>query len=552
MISDQDRRWEISSTLTSKGFVHCGPGPDQYRGQLKVGHLDVAVEVNIADLNFVLLPRIKVLDREKLPLDVIAHLETGTGLCYAERALLRLDPYSPGASVLRVLSEAEETLKRSLANRARTEIALELPRYWDGLPALVLLPEEGNESRAKLVFLQGDNAPDLPLLVPATSKAIEDSKVNCDALVVRVSGDLMPGKRHLKPATLPQLESWLAEQAGGPPMSFERILEACARGSMIFFRGQNGWVGCRAELPADLHKLGRKSSPNFRVLARALRRRSEAGKGIALTRYVGHQADLTYMTARNLREQSSPLKGKAIAVVGCGAVGSHLARYLVQIGAGNGTNLIVLDNDVLWPSNLGRHLLNFADLGKDKAVALAEELRRFHPDVMVRPIVADVARSWAKISHCDLIIDAAGVETVSEFLNSSALEKRQSASAALLHVWLFNNGIAAQTFLNSGGGHACYRCLRPDLKQPWKTDPRKELSQKPSIRPASCSDGPYLPFAVSAPVTGAALALDAILDFFSGKPGLRFRSRVLNADEAKKTNDRNYEKDSSCPACGAG
>jgi molybdopterin/thiamine biosynthesis adenylyltransferase len=128
---------------------------------------------------------------------------------------------------------------------------------------------------------------------------------------------------------------------------------------------------------------------------------------------------------------------------------------LVQAGAGNGATLVLVDPEPLVAANLGRHLLNFEDVGKMKADALAAALKKFHPDVQVRPITSRIESIWQTLQDFDLIVDATGMELTSEFINAEALKLRSSGrSCSVLHAFLFANGISARTLLNVGEGHA--------------------------------------------------------------------------------------------------
>jgi PRTRC genetic system ThiF family protein len=66
-----------------------------------------------------------------------------------------------------------------------------------------------------------------------------------------------------------------------------------------------------------------------------------------------------------------------IALVGCGGTGSHIAQSLARLAAhcrdtgGPAVQLVFLDGDVVEPKNVGRQLFSMADVGTNKAQALA-------------------------------------------------------------------------------------------------------------------------------------------------------------------------------------
>lgn len=543
MISEADARWQIDSTLKNEKFVHCTDSKKAgiYRGKLTVGHTHIDVEVEVPDLNFVKLPRVEIVDDKNLPLEFIAHLDADTGICYADRSLIRLDPNEPGKSILLVLQEAQKALNRSLAGRAQAEVAREYPQYWRGNRTLVMMPlgTTGKLATNKIQYL----------LYPTDFKLPARYKHIREAYILKIEGKLEPTQKLIAPKTLEEFEEWYSKQSINSKPAFQALLIRFAKGEVVFFIASNGTVGCSVELTGNLKVLANKSSSQYTTatIAGALNH----GKTTTnLLRFYGMNSDLKSVTARNTQAQASPLTGKKITLIGCGTIGSHLARFLVQSGAGSGQPFTLIDNEMLVSGNLGRHLLNFDDLGKSKSDALAKELSRFHPEVIIKSINKNILECADRIFDSDLIIDATGIENASEFLSRKALGERQTGRTGnLLHIWLYGNGIAAQSFLNVGQGFACYSCLQPDPNQLRIGDPRKDVKKEPDIQHGSCGDGIFIPFLVSAPVVAAALALDATIDFFSGTPGSRFRSRVLNEAEAKYLNDRSPEQNNQCRVC---
>lgn len=65
-------------------------------------------------------------------------------------------------------------------------------------------------------------------------------------------------------------------------------------------------------------------------------------------------------------------------LIGCGSLGSHLARALCDSGYGN---LTLVDNDILSVGNIARHACGFESVGLAKAKALKTVLERSNPNV---------------------------------------------------------------------------------------------------------------------------------------------------------------------------
>ena len=90
-------------------------------------------------------------------------------------------------------------------------------------------------------------------------------------------------------------------------------------------------------------------------------------------------------------------------VVGAGALGSQVITNLTRLGIGNWD---VLDNDVLWPHNLGRHALFVEHTSLFKASILSHQLNLLMNDAgFSKPILEDFLEYKGSLAHYDLIFD---------------------------------------------------------------------------------------------------------------------------------------------------
>lgn len=67
-----------------------------------------------------------------------------------------------------------------------------------------------------------------------------------------------------------------------------------------------------------------------------------------------------------------------IHVIGCGAIGSHVAEQLVRYGL---TKITLYDFDTVEPHNIANQLFTADDIGKTKVRALADYLYKINPEV---------------------------------------------------------------------------------------------------------------------------------------------------------------------------
>ena len=110
----------------------------------------------------------------------------------------------------------------------------------------------------------------------------------------------------------------------------------------------------------------------------------------------------------NRRDFSSPMawfRGKRVAIWGCGAVGTHVAESVVRAGA---AAVELADNKTVTPGILVRQGFEDADIGRPKAYALAERLKRIEPDLETVVSTDDLIHRVTDpnpVPKVDLIID---------------------------------------------------------------------------------------------------------------------------------------------------
>ena len=104
-------------------------------------------------------------------------------------------------------------------------------------------------------------------------------------------------------------------------------------------------------------------------------------------------------------QECSLLRGKQVAVVGCGGIGGYLIELLSRIGVGS---IRAIDPDVFDESNLNRQLLLEESLiGLPKALAAQQRVQRVNGQVTVEPVIAalNADNAPALLSGCDLALD---------------------------------------------------------------------------------------------------------------------------------------------------
>lgn len=130
---------------------------------------------------------------------------------------------------------------------------------------------------------------------------------------------------------------------------------------------------------------------------------------------------------RDHSSRTSWLRGKAVAVWGCGALGGHVAEFVVRAGA---SRVLVADEAPVAPGVLVRQPFVDGDIGHNKAAALAERLQTIYPgSCSVEPVVGDLLQTLLAVDDweqgVDLVIDCTASRSVLK-----KLERKCAASLA--------------------------------------------------------------------------------------------------------------------------
>jgi proteasome lid subunit RPN8/RPN11 len=107
---------------------------------------------------------------------------------------------------------------------------------------------------------------------------------------------------------------------------------------------------------------------------------------------------------------------KRIALLGCGALGSHMAEYLVRAGA---TKLSLIDKSTVNPGILVRQQFPHNHVGYGKQSSLAAKLTSINPNADIDHTYADLTKGWPDsldLEKFDLVIDATASRRVASAL----------------------------------------------------------------------------------------------------------------------------------------
>jgi molybdopterin/thiamine biosynthesis adenylyltransferase len=157
------------------------------------------------------------------------------------------------------------------------------------------------------------------------------------------------------------------------------------------------------------------------------------------------------------------LRERHAVVAGLGSGGSTVALELAKAGVGA---LTLIDHDVLGEPNLIRHECDAGYLGRSKAEAVADLVRRRNPDIDVDPVTADVfdlgGRLEAALPHASLVVGCTDAEPPKHLLNRLCV----AAGVPAVYAGVYERGVGGEVIRCAGGAaDACYACVTSVLKE---------------------------------------------------------------------------------------
>lgn len=170
-----------------------------------------------------------------------------------------------------------------------------------------------------------------------------------------------------------------------------------------------------------------------------------------------HRWERSYLVPRGGGKMH--LLSKRVLLIGCGAIGGHLAHELMRAGV---QQLTLLDHDTLSLENMYRHSLGMSGVGKLKVEALREELERkflyARVEVIPHSLESAIATGKVELSAYDLVVAATGMAPLELYLNERLHALPESPPA--LFTWLEPYGLGGHALLTWPGRRAgCLRCL---------------------------------------------------------------------------------------------
>lgn len=227
------------------------------------------------------------------------------------------------------------------------------------------------------------------------------------------------------------------------------------------------------------------------------------------------RCDSSWVHGRGMDKHHSDLHSSSVLIVGCGSLGSQVAKRLAQSGVGK---LTLLDPEELSAANIGRHELGMDYIGLPKAKALADSIRHRYPHMQN---VEGHESSWQRyfseyyddLKEHDLIVACLGEWSQEGLL--SEWHTRSDLEIPIVYGFLEEQGIAAHAIAVTGEMPS-FNCIFNNegiLREPESTWGPE--SQSMQVEPA-CGTL-FQPYGSIDVVHSEALVARMVIDILSGK-----------------------------------
>lgn len=222
------------------------------------------------------------------------------------------------------------------------------------------------------------------------------------------------------------------------------------------------------------------------------------------------------------------LMASKVLLVGCGGLGSAASLYLAAAGVGS---LVVADGDVVETSNLQRQVVyRDGDLGKNKAQAMAEQLKQLNPNCKVRSVSTFLqdAQLNLEVMLADVVLDCSDNFPTRQAVNQACQHSKTTLISGSAIGWVGQ----LMSFDFKKQPSPCYHCAVP---------------YQDNSAGLKCSES-----GVIGPVVGTLGNLQALeaIKYLTGNE--KFKPAVFNLFDGQNLAWQrfNIAKAPNCPVCG--
>lgn len=505
---------EAAGLLQRPRRVELEHGVPGLAGRVDVEGRWVGIALNVDPLRFHRLPTFIL--RPPDALGFIPHIDQGGVICFLEEEGIIFDRRRPLDVIRDCLLHVRRTLREGVTNTSQDDLVNEFEVYWARLDNRI----------SAISDLAGADLNQAAEVCVASSPHATYLRIAHDSVRIPHVPDLFvttgPWSAH-RALYLPlEPDLILLPPQSEPPFwgsdGVRRLLSHCSAENRALLEGllqKRGYTHqfliVRLPRPAG-------DAAFFGVRFEQLRDRHpllNTDTVEAIRPMVIFRRDRHYLVQRGGGHME--LAGRRVLLIGCGAVGGHLAFEVSRAGI---EHLHLVDPDTLRPENTYRHVLGKDCWGKEKAVMLQYALRSQLPFSKAKAFVTTIEQALAdgtiNLAAYDLIISAIGNPTSELALNEKV--RCGTDGPPIIFTWVDPYGIGGHAVLTGMDGAAgCFECLYTGADDKDALHNRASFAAPNQVfrRSLAGCDTLYTPYgsldAAQTAQTAARLALDVLI-----------------------------------------
>lgn len=446
----------------------------------------------------------------------LPHVEHGGKICLRNPEV----PSDPVMAVTSALGEARQLLRDIAAGKEEDDFQEDFGLYWaqdasNGHRARLLLPSGRGTAHAAWV---GTGAAIYVFASGIDARRWWKHRYGADLAQVRRAATIeltsLPHPDRY-PSTGAELWSLIEQRSEQGSEILGELLLQMPKGLPLVLTGKAP-SGRRHAVAVFLARpRDHKGMPQHRRVMEFGYDRGKAPSSVLCGRYTLTRIKADALDAANTRlpyGERDRLARSRVAVIGCGALGSGVARLLAKSGVGH---LVLVDPETLGWENIRRHQLGAGYVGHAKASALAAAIAQENPDIGSATAIdvriqALLASDPAAFKDIDLVVACTG-----SWAANAALDHHLSSTGAefpALYAWMEAHALASHAVLVMPGGS--FRAGFDAAGQP-----RMEASNSLKPAPAECG-GFTSPFGAIELAYAETLTSRLALDFLRGKSAM--------------------------------
>jgi molybdopterin/thiamine biosynthesis adenylyltransferase len=152
------------------------------------------------------------------------------------------------------------------------------------------------------------------------------------------------------------------------------------------------------------------------------------------------------------------LAGKRVGIIGLGSGGGFVALSLAMSGVGA---FVLVDNDVIEPNNIVRHVADSRYVGRPKVEVVGELIRERNPKAAVTAHVGRIEEHLGALDGLDLVVCGVDGENPKYVLNQACLKRNITA----VYAGVYERGEGGDVVVVRPYNGPCYACWASELRE---------------------------------------------------------------------------------------